>query len=465
MLTTMSNGVRVLTVPNENTQTVSVSVFVNVGSANETPAQNGISHFLEHMAFKGTKRRSYNKISSDAERLGAEMNAFTDRDMTAYFIKGLSEHAPIFIDILGDIFCNSVFDEAEIEKEREVILQEYRMYADKPSYVANDVSHDLAYPGQAFGRKIIGEPKNIRAFSRQDFVDYINTHYRGSNVIVGVAGKFNEQEVLAAIEKAFAKVKPEPCGIVVYGAMEGEDALPTREVPVFSSGVAVKKKSVEQCAVSITYEAVSSKDPLYYAYEVATAAIGDGMSSPLFDEVREKRGLVYSVGAHADLRESSGAFVVTAGTTADKLDEFFTTVTQVLSDASAKVKPIDMERAKNMICVQLATATEKPFNTLMYHVQHLFMHGVLGDIEAELAKTKAVTPAQVKKVLAKILSAKKVLVVVGNKIDLAVLEKHSGQETMLRGTNPDGFVVYGSSAKPKHATMQQIHDAVAAVKK
>ncbi len=166
MLITMSNGVRVLTLPSENTQMVSVGVFVNVGSANETVDQNGISHFLEHMAFKGTKRRSYNKISSDAERLGAEMNAFTDRDMTAYFIKGLADHATTFVDILGDIFCNSVFDEAEIEKEREVILQEYRMYADKPSYVAHDLSHEIAYPKQAFGRKIIGEPKNIKAFSR-----------------------------------------------------------------------------------------------------------------------------------------------------------------------------------------------------------------------------------------------------------------------------------------------------------
>jgi len=451
MLITLPNGVRVLTIQNDHTQTVSVGVFVNTGSANETKYENGISHFLEHMAFKGTKRRSYSKISSDAERLGAEMNAFTDREMTAYFIKGLSNHAPIFIDILGDIFCNSVFDPAEIDKERDVILQEYRMYADKPGYVAHDVTHELAYPDQAFGRKIIGEPKNIKAFQREDFLNYIDKHYRGSNVIVGVAGKFNESEVLAAIEKHFAKVKPDAVAphaslpsytrsvpqfsgsnviVGVAGKFNESEVLAaiekyTRSVPQFSSGYAVKKKSVEQCAVSLTFEAVPETDPLYYAYEVAAAAVGDGMSSPLFDEVREKRGLVYSVGAHADIRHQSGVLSVTAGTTADKVDELLTTVMQVLSDVSEKVKPIDMERAKNMICVHLATSTEKPFNRLLAAVSDTFTYGHIRGIEEELEKIKAVTPAQVKKALKKILSAKKVLVVVGNKVDQAVLEKHA----------------------------------------
>ena len=417
MLITLPNGVRVLTIQNDHTQTVSVGVFVNTGSANETKYENGISHFLEHMAFKGTKRRSYSKISSDAERLGAEMNAFTDREMTAYFIKGLSNHAPIFIDILGDIFCNSVFNPAEIDKERDVILQEYRMYADKPGYVAHDVTHELAYPDQAVGRKIIGEPKNIKAFQREDFLNYIDKHYRGSNVIVGVAGKFNESEVLTAIEKHFAKVKPD--------VTAPHASLPsyTRSVPQFSSGYAVKKKSVEQCAVSLTFEAVPETDPLYYAYEVAAAAVGDGMSSPLFDEVREKRGLVYSVGAHTDIRHQSGVLTVTAGTTADKVDELLTTVMQVLSDVSEKVKPIDMERAKNMLCIHLAMSTEKPFNTLLNTVANTF-NGREFNVEHEIEQIRAVTPAQVKKALKKILSAKKVLVVVGNKVDQSVLEKH-----------------------------------------
>ena len=414
MMFTLENGVRVLLIETEHTQTVSVGVFVNTGSANETKYENGISHFLEHMAFKGTKRRSYHKISSDAERLGAEMNAFTDRDMTAYFIKGLSEHAPIFVDILGDIFCNSVFDPAEIEKERDVILQEYRMYADKPGYVAHDLTYEVAYPDQAFGRKIIGEPKNIKAFQREDFLKYIDKHYRGSNVIVGVAGKFDPDNILGAIEKAFKAVKP-----MKHVQEEIRDSFSN---PVFHEGFAVKKKSVEQCAVSLTFEAVSENDPLYYAYEVAIAAIGDGMSSPLFDEVREKRGLVYSVSAHTDIRHRSGVVTVTAGTTADNIDELLTTVNQVFLDASEKIKPIDMERAKNMLSVQLATSTEKPFNTLLNTVVQMF-NGKTFDVEKELEEIRKVTPAQVKKAIKKILSAKKVVVAVGNKIDPKVVKK------------------------------------------
>jgi len=408
MLLTMENGVRVLTIHNQNTQTVSVGVFVNVGSANETSYENGISHFLEHMAFKGTKRRSYNKISSDAERLGAEMNAFTDRDMTAYFIKGLSAHAPIFVDILGDIFCNSTFPAEEIEKEREVILQEYRMYADKPGYVAHDLTHEIAYPNQAFGRKIIGEPKNIKAFQRQDFLDYVAKHYVGSNVIVGIAGNFDEDAVVSAVFEAFKKV---PSGTGT-----------PRKVPTFESGFAVKKKSVEQCSVSLTFEGVGQSDPMHYAYEVAAAAIGDGMSSPLFDEVREKRGLVYSVGAHADSRHTSGVVTVSAGTSADKIDELLTTVHEVFESAAEKVKPIDMERAKNSICVHLAGITEKPFNLLLNTVSELF-EGNEFNVEHELQKIREVTPAQVKKAIKKILSSKKVVVAVGNKIDPEVVKK------------------------------------------
>lgn len=408
MLFTLPNGVRVLALPSENTQMVSVGVFVNAGSANETPEENGISHFLEHMAFKGTKRRSYNKISADAERLGAEMNAFTDRDMTAYFIKGLGEHAPTFVDILGDIFLNSVFDPEEIEKERDVILQEYRMYADKPGYVAHDLSHEIAYPKQAFGRKILGEPKNIKSFQREDFLAYMDKHYRGSNVIVGITGKF-DGEVVSLIQKHFSKVKP-------------LEVKHDRSAPEFAGGKKYQKKSVEQCAVSVTYKAVGQTDPLRPAYEVAAAVIGDGMSSPLFDEVREKRGLVYSVGAHADIRESSGTLVITAGTTADKLEEYFTTVNEVLRAASEKVKPADMERAKNMLCVSLASGAEKPFNHLMNAVSGLFINGEVFDTEAEIAKIKAVTPAQVRKVLGTVLISPRVAVVVGNKVDPQVLD-------------------------------------------
>jgi predicted Zn-dependent peptidase len=164
-------------------------------------------------------------------------------------------------------------------------------------------------------------------------------------------------------------------------------------------------------------------DPLYYAYEVAVGAVGQGMSSPLFDEIREKRGLVYSVGASADIHESSGTISVTAGTTADKLDELFTAVTQVFQSSSEKIRPIDMERAKNSICVSLATGHERPFNRLLNSVQSIFTYGEIRSIESDIEKIRAVTPAQVKKVIAKILDAKKSVVVVGNKVDLDVVER------------------------------------------
>ncbi len=406
----LKNGVRVLLMHSTHTQTVSVGVFVNVGSANETPEENGISHFLEHMAFKGTKRRSYNKISSDAERLGADMNAFTDLDMTAYYIKGLASHAPVFVDILGDIFCNSVFDEGEIEKERDVILQEYKMYADKPNYVAQSLSQELAYKGQAFGRSIIGEPKTIKSWVQQDFKNYMQKHYGGNNVIVGVAGNFDEEQVLAAITKSFGSfVRSDSTGF-------------KRDTPTFIGGSAVKKKKVEQAAVSIMYETVSACDPSVYAFELAAIALGGGMSSPLFDEVREKRGLAYSIGAGHDARQSCGSLQMYAGATADQIENLFTAVDQVLQASSEKIRPIDLERAKNSLCLDLATSTERPFSQLVSTVNDLFTFGRILDVNEEIEKIRSVSSANVKKAVNKILAAKKSVAVVGNGVDQGVVK-------------------------------------------
>jgi len=404
MLIILANGVRVVSIPTES-KTVSVGVFVNAGSANELPHENGISHFLEHMAFKGTKRRTYSRISSDAERFGAEMNAFTDRDMTAYFISGLPEHAMTFADILGDIFCNSTFDAVELEKEREVILQEYRMYVDRAGHVAHDSAYMTAYKNQAFGRRIIGEPKNIKAFQRQDFLNYVDRWYRGSNVVVGVAGSFDEDKVLAKIEAAFSKVKPT------------DWRASGRDVPEFAPGMKIIKKPAEQCHVQMMYEAVSDKDPLHRAYQVAAAVLGEGMSSPLFDEVREKRGLVYSVSSDVDIRDSSGVFCVNAGTTADKLESFFDAVEFVMLNHTSKIKSIDMERATNTLCVQTACQMERPFNRIYSAAAELFSHNQTFTVEEELAQIRAVTPAQVKKVINRLVTSRPVVAVAGNKIN------------------------------------------------
>ena len=386
MITTLSNGIRVVFVPSSHTLTAAVAVFVNTGSLNESKEENGISHFLEHMAFKGTARRTQQQISSDAERLGAMMNAFTSHEMTAYYIKGLGVHVPTFIDILGDIFCHSIYDPDEIAKERDVILQEYAMYADDPNDVLHHLTMAAAFPNQPLGRKIIGEPKNIKSFTGDDLRRYIGKHHHGSNIIIGVSGSFDQDEALRQIEQAFKEVpadRPKAWQLVT--------TLPEDQQFTFKAGSVIKKKSVKQAAVSVMFDAPKLADPLHYHYKVAAAAIGDGMSSPLFQEIREKRGLVYQIDAYADAYRRYGTVTIFAGTSTRQVPELLDAISTVIQQHAGALHLPHLERAKNTLSYVAAATYENPFNLLMQHVSYLFSCGAMFDVATEVAAIQAVT--------------------------------------------------------------------------
>lgn len=401
---TLKNGVRVFIKNMPHTQSVAVGAFVNTGSQNESKRINGISHFLEHMAFKGTKRRNYMKISQDVERLGADINAYTDKDMTAYFVSGMASHMPIFVDLIGDIFCNSILPADEIERERGVVLQEYKRYLDNPGAVASFLYDSTCYPDHAFGRKVLGEPVNINNLQRQDFLDYIEAQYTGPNVIVGVVGNVDEHAAMTLIEKHFASLKNKDPSLEV-------------SAPEYVGGVAVKKKAVQQVTAVLGFETANNFSPSRYATHVAIAAFGHGMSSPLFNEIREKRGLVYSVGAEVEMRDNCGTSFIQAGTTPEHLDEFFNVTCDLLLSHTEKVSTIDLERAKNSLCVQMIRGMERPFGVLQSSVSDIFTYSEVLNVEDEIKKIQAVTPAQVKKVFSAMLKSTPTMAIVGKGAD------------------------------------------------
>ena len=316
---TLANGVRVVAIRLPYLQSASVSVFVRTGSSHESRRLNGISHFVEHMAFKGTRTRSCQQINLDAERLGADVNAHTDKDHTAYHMRGLAADAPRFIAMLGDIVLGSNFPEAELERERSVILHELVEDEEDVLASADKLFDRLSFGNHPFAQPVIGTRLTIERISRDDLLGYVDAQYAGANIVVGAAGNVDVDAVVAAAEAAFGAAR----------RGRANEVAP----PGYVGGVASRVQAgYSQTHVVLGYPIASLKQD-YHAGVVAAALFGEGMSSPLMDEIRERRGLVYYASCSADVNELCGQFVIEASTAPAQLDEFFVEVKRLLDRA------------------------------------------------------------------------------------------------------------------------------------
>ncbi len=387
---TLANGVRVVAIRAGHLDSASVSVFVRSGSRNESPRLAGISHFVEHMAFKGTHERDCRQINLDAERLGAEVNAHTDKDHTAYHMLGRSRDAPAFIRMLGDIVRNSSFPAEEIERERQVILQEYIEDEDDPLSTAFKLFDSACYASHALARPVIGTRAGIERLQRADLLDYVGQQYSGANVIVGVAGNIDAAAMLGEVEAAF--------GSMPRGAPNRVDA------PVYVGGARTRRVAgSSQSHVVLGYPTPTLLQD-YAASVVAAAVFGEGMSSPLMHELRERRGLVYYAACSADVNDLCGQFVIEASTTPEHLNEFFTEVTRLLRGHAEHIDDEAVARARNQIAVRRLRELERGFRRLEDAAQDLYVYGRLRS-RAELeAGTEAVDASQVRDVFQRMLS-------------------------------------------------------------
>lgn len=347
-LTTLTNGLRVATRHMPGVETVSLGVFVDIGARYETVEDNGISHFLEHMAFKGTETRSAHDIAREFDSIGGHLNAYTSMEHTVYYAKVLQEDFGKAVNILTDILLHSVFDETELAREREVILQEIAMHKDSPDDLVFDLFHEAVFPGQPMGRSILGTEANIARFGRDDMIRYMRDGYCPTNMIFSAAGKVEHDAVVEAVEKAMGSL---------------ETRLAPRPVTAeYKGGESRRGQKLEQLHLVLGFPGVSYSDPLYYTFQVFSAVMGGGMSSRLFQEVREKRGLAYSIGTYANAYPECGVFTIYSSTTEQHAVELMQVVGEELAKAAHSITTSEIARAKSQIRSGIRMAMEGTTN-------------------------------------------------------------------------------------------------------
>ncbi len=400
ILHTLPNGVRLLALPMPHVQSVSVGVFLRVGSRDETPASNGISHVLEHMAFKGTATRNVQAINLDAERLGAEVNAFTGKDTTGYFMTGLGRHAPQLLRMTADIVLNSTFPEHELQRELEVIRQEAIEYAEDPEDSASDLLDRAIWGDDPMGMPVIGTVANIEGFTRQDLMRHVQSHYVAQKAVVVAAGNFDVDAWLALAAQLFAAMP---------AATDARVLAPPRPAPYLGQALARRFTQVSQVFVNIAYPLAPTTQQDETAQRARLAAslaaylFGEGMSSPLVDTVREQQGLAYTTYATLESADVWANFIVHAVTTPDKLDALLTATGRLLRAQAAAIDSVHLERAKNQLTVSRVRAAERPFATMEQAVEELFTQGSVMPMAQTLALIEDISAEEVRLVFERLL--------------------------------------------------------------
>ena len=343
-LTRLANGLVVASDPMDSVESVSVGVYVGVGTRHERAEHNGVAHILEHMAFKGTTTRTARDIAEQVEAVGGIMNAHTGREQTAYYVKLLKEDLKLGVDLIADILINSVFDPEELERERGVILQELGQVEDTPDDVIFDRFQTAAFPGQALGRPVLGTAEIIKSLPRQAVIDYQRRHYGASTMVVAAAGKVDHGNLVALVERAFGAVSP------------GADA---RHDPArYIGGAARDESELEQVHFVLGYPGVSFSDPDYYAISTLSTLLGGGMSSRLFQEIREKRGLCYSISSFAASYLDGGLFGIYTGTGESEIAEMIPVLAEELAKVGRPPPEDEVRRARAQMKAGLLMSLE-----------------------------------------------------------------------------------------------------------
>ena len=344
--TQLSNGFRIVTEHMPGLKSASIGIWVDAGTRHEAAAQNGIAHFLEHMAFKGTKSRNALQIAETIEDVGGYLNAYTSRETTAYYARVLEADVPLALELLADILRDSVFEPSEIEIERGVILQEIGQVQDTPDDIIFDWLQEVAYPDQPFGRSILGPAERVRTFARQDFVDFTGSFYGPEQMILSAAGSVDHDQIVKQAEALFAD-------------MAKGRSSPTERAQ-FQGGERREIKPLEQAHLTLALETPGYRDPDIYAAQIFATAFGGGMSSRLFQEAREKRGLCYSIHSHVAAHDETGLLTIYSGTGEESIHDLTLLSISELKRAAEDMSTTEIERARAQLKAGLLMGLESP---------------------------------------------------------------------------------------------------------
>ena len=414
-LHTLKNGLRVILAPMKDNRTATVIVMSGTGSRYETREENGLAHFLEHMFFKGTKRRKDARaISEELDALGSVSNAFTSKERTAYYAKVASRYAMEALDIISDIYLHSTLPSKEIQKERGAIIQKIDMYEDMTMRTIDNVFDELIYgKDHPLGRTVLGPKENIRAFTRKQFDAYLKRHYNPGNTVVCVAGNFDEKKVLAKITKDFGSIKNGE--ISSYAPFSDTQTEPR---------VLIKEKKTDQTQLMLGVPAYPYGHKDEYALGLLATVLGGGMSSRLFLEVREKRGLAYSVSAGIDKYPDTGSFYVSAGIEHGKLEKVVQTILKELKKIQKeKVSAAELKKAKAYLTGNLALHLETSDEIAENAATSLINTGKVRTLEERIKAINAVTADDIQRVARDIFRT--------DKLNLAVIGPHKDDGKLI----------------------------------
>jgi len=382
---TLSNGVRVVSETLPKSRAVSIGVWVKVGSRHEPAELGGISHFIEHMFFKGTKKRSAKDIAIEVDSLGGEMNAFTSQETTTYYMKVVDEHLPIAIEILADILQGSRFDPADMDKERKVILEEIKSVEDTPDDYIHELFTSTVWPDNSLGRPILGTRETIQSLSHHDIISYIENYYLPKEIVISVAGNFEHARLIELLNASF-------------GALSRTGIAKKEAAPAFAHATIVKKKELEQVQICLGCKGLHYSHEDRFALWALNTVLGNSMSSRLFQEIREQNALAYSIYSYVTSYRDAGLLTVYAGASPLNALEVVRLVTREFKEIKEKgITPAEGLRVKNQIKGNLILSLESSNSHMSRLARQEIYFGKYLSIDDFVRSVEKVTPEQVQR--------------------------------------------------------------------
>jgi predicted Zn-dependent peptidase len=397
--TRLPSGLRIVTDPMETVETVSVGIWVDAGTRHEPAEINGVSHLLEHMAFKGTERRSARDIAEEMDAVGGHLNAYTARDHTAFYAKVLKEDAGLALDILSDILQHSTLDPEELGREQAVVVQEINQALDTPDDIIFDHFQAVAFPDQPLGRPVLGTEDLVRGMNSDIVKGYLRDNYSAPRMVLAAAGRVDHDALVEAAQAALGSLPPH---------------FPAQSQPAcYKGGDFREERDLEQVHVVVGFNGVSYVDPDYYAATVMSTLLGGGMSSRLFQEVREKRGLVYSIYSFSSSYDDGGLFGVYAGTGEEEVAELIPVMCDEIVKVTAGIEATEVSRARAQLKASILMSLESTTSRCEQLARQLVIYGRPVPVAEVVAKVEAVTAADCARVARRLFSGTPTVAAIG----------------------------------------------------
>jgi predicted Zn-dependent peptidase len=398
-ITTLPSGLTILTERMDRVETVSFGAYIGAGTRHEMAAENGVAHFLEHMAFKGTASRSAIDIAEAVENVGGHINAYTSREQTAYYVKLLKEDLALGVDIIGDILCHSSFEPEELERERGVILQEIGQANDTPDDVVFDHFQSAAYPSQPMGRPVLGTEAIIRGMKREALPGFMAAHYTPENMVISACGNLEHTQVVELVQEHFRDLPKAERGTPMPADYTGGEYREARDL--------------DQAHIVLGFASPGYGEPDYYPAMLLSTLLGGGMSSRLFQEIREKRGLVYSIYSFTSPALDGGLFGIYAGTGESEAAELMPVTLEELDKVQHHVTAAELNRARAQLKAGLLMSLESTGSRCEQIARQFQIFGRIIPASETVAKIEAVTEADIRAAAAKIFRQRPTLATIG----------------------------------------------------